>query len=56
MHILDLMYVMARRAFYHWALREIDPLHPDVPSLLVRQSEFDERARELFKREATGRR
>lgn len=24
------------RAFYQWALREIDPLHPDLPCLLMR--------------------
>lgn len=56
MHLFDLMYVIARRAFYHWAMREIDPMHPDLPGILVRQSEFDERARELFRREASGKR
>jgi hypothetical protein len=49
--ILNLVYVMTARAFYDWALREIDPLHPDVPRLVMRQHELDERARKLFGRQ-----
>lgn len=51
MEILNLVYVMTARAFYDWALREIDPLHPDVPRLVMRQHELDERARKLFGRQ-----
>ncbi len=28
--------------FYAWAMREIDPLHPDVPRILLRQRELQE--------------
>jgi len=29
-----------RLAFVSWALREIDPLHPDLPGLIVRRAEL----------------
>lgn len=28
-------------AFYRWALREIDPMHPDLPHLVVRINELE---------------
>lgn len=52
MDILNLVYVMTARAFYDWALREIDPLHPDLPRLVLRQHELDERTRKFFAHEA----
>ena len=52
MNILNMLYVVTARAFYGWALREIDPLHPDLPRLLLRQHDLDDRARKLFKRSA----
>jgi hypothetical protein len=48
MKILNLIHVMIAQAFYHWAMREIDPLHPDLPRILVRQKELDDKARRIF--------
>lgn len=28
-------------AFYRWALREIDPMHPDLPHIVVRVAELE---------------
>jgi hypothetical protein len=28
-------------AFPRWALREIDPMHPDVPRLVIRANELE---------------
>lgn len=52
MHIIRLVYLTIVRAFYNWALREIDPLHPDVPRLVLRQYELNERTRRLLRRHA----
>ena len=52
MEVLRLVYLTTVRAFYNWALREIDPLHPDVPKLVLRQHELNDRARHLFRRHA----
>lgn len=38
MKILHFVHAMAARWFYLWAIREIDPLHPDVPMLLQREA------------------
>lgn len=48
MKILNLLHVTVACAFYRWALREIDPLHPDVPRLLLRRQELEERAHRLW--------
>ena len=48
MKILNLLHVTLACAFYRWALREIDPLHPDVPKLLLRRQELEERAHRLW--------
>jgi hypothetical protein len=48
MKILDLIHVMFAQAFYRWALREINPLHPDVPRIMLRQNELADKARRLF--------
>jgi hypothetical protein len=48
MKILNLIHVMVAQAFYQWALREIDPLHPDVPRIMLRQQELADKARRIF--------
>ena len=48
MKILDLIHVMVAQAFYSWALREINPLHPDVPRILMRRQELADKARRVF--------
>ena len=47
MKILNLIHVTFAQAFYRWALREINPLHPDVPRILLRQKELADRARQI---------
>jgi len=48
MKILNLIHVMCAQAFYKWALREINPLHPDVPSIMMRQLELADKANRVF--------
>ena len=48
MKILNLIHVSFAQAFYRWALREIDPLHPDVPRILLRQRELREKQTQMF--------
>ena len=48
MKILNLIHVMVAQAFYQWAMREINPLHPDVPRILVRQKELADKAQRIF--------
>ena len=48
MKILNLIHVMAAQAFYNWAMREIDPMHPDVPRILMRQLELADKANRVF--------
>ena len=40
MKILNLIHVMVAQAFYSWAMREINPLHPDLPRIMLRQKEL----------------
>ena len=47
MKILNLLHLALAQAFYRWALREIDPLHPDVPRILLRQKELADRAQRM---------
>jgi hypothetical protein len=48
MKILNLIYVTLAQAFYNWALREINPMHPDLPRIMMRQQELEDRARRIF--------
>jgi hypothetical protein len=32
---------LAALAYYRWAMSQIDPLHPDVPSIVCRISELE---------------
>ena len=48
MKILNLIHVMFAQAFYKWAMREINPLHPDLPQILLRQKELDDKAKRIF--------
>jgi len=47
MKILNMIHLMFAQAFYRWALREINPLHPDVPRILLRQQELSDKARRI---------
>lgn len=48
MKIFNLIHVTLAQAFYGWALREIDPLHPDLPRILMRRQELADKANRLF--------
>ena len=48
MKILELIRIWTAQAFYRWAISEIDPMHPDLPRLIVRQRELADQARSLF--------
>jgi hypothetical protein len=47
MKILSLLHLTLARAFYSWALREINPLHPDVPRIVLRRQQLDDKAHRL---------
>jgi hypothetical protein len=49
MKILNLIHVMVAQAFYSWALREINPLHPDVPRIMLRRMELADKASRVFR-------
>jgi hypothetical protein len=38
MKILNLIHVMVAQAFYRWAMREINPMDPDLPRIMQWQS------------------
>lgn len=48
MKILNLIHVMVAQAFYSWALREINPLHPDVPRIMLRRMELADKAHRVW--------
>jgi hypothetical protein len=48
MKILNLIHVMIAQSFYRWAMAEINPLHQDVPKIMLRQQELEDKARRLF--------
>lgn len=47
MEILHLLHVVAAQAFYRWAMREICPMHPDVPKIMMRQLQLAEKHRRV---------
>lgn len=48
MKVLRFLYCVTAQAFYRWALREISPLHPDVPQIILRQRQLQEERRLLW--------
>ena len=48
MKILNFIHVMFAQAFYKWAMREINPLHPDLPRIVLRQMELADKAQRVF--------
>ena len=48
MKILHLLHVMVAQAFYRWAMKEISPMHPDVPKIMVRQHQLAEKYRRVW--------
>jgi hypothetical protein len=48
MKILNFIHVMVARSFYSWAMKEINPMHPDVPRIMQRQRELEDKAQRIF--------
>ena len=48
MKIINLLHVVVAQAFYRWAMREINPMHPDVPHIMLRQNELAEKHRRIW--------
>jgi len=48
MKILHLLHAWLAQGFYTWAMREISPLHPDVPYIMRRQRELSDKQRRLL--------
>ena len=48
MKILSLIHVTIAQAFYSWALREINPMHPDVPRIMMRKMELADKSKRMF--------
>lgn len=48
MKVLDLIHVMCAQAFYSWALREINPMHPDLPRIMMRRQELADKQQRIF--------
>ena len=48
MKILNLIHVMVAQAFYSWALREINPMHPDLPRIMMRRQELADKQNRMF--------
>jgi hypothetical protein len=48
MKVISLLHVVLAQAFYRWAMREINPMHPDVPKIMMRQQELAEKHRQIW--------
>ncbi|MDP3618668.1 MAG: hypothetical protein Q8R63_02630 [Ramlibacter sp.] len=48
MKVLNLIHVTIAQAFYSWAMREINPLHPDLPRIMLRQKELSDKAHRIM--------
>ena len=53
MKIIHLLHVVVAQAFYRWAMSEINPMHPDVPRIVRRQQELNEKYRRIWGRQMT---
>ena len=48
MKVLNFIHVSVAQAFYKWAMREINPMHPDLPRIMLRQQELRDKANRIF--------
>jgi hypothetical protein len=48
MKVINLLHVVVAQAFYRWAMREINPMHPDVPRIMLRQQQLQEKYRRIW--------
>lgn len=47
MKILSLLHIIVAQWFYRWAMSEINPMHPDVPKIILRQQQLAEKYRRM---------
>lgn len=48
MKIIKFIHVSVAHAYYGWALREIDPMHPDLLQLVLKRQQLADEARRMF--------
>jgi len=48
MKLLNILHAWVADGFYRWAMREINPLHPDVPVILQRRRELQDKMERLL--------
>lgn len=48
MKILRFIHLSYAQFKTNWALREIDPMHPDLPKLVMKRRELEDQARKMF--------
>ena len=48
MKVIHLLHVVVAQAFYRWAMREINPMHPDVPQIMLRQNQLADKYRRIW--------
>lgn len=48
MNIVRLLYLNLARGYYRWALSQIDPMHPDVGEIVLRERALDVSLREAL--------
>jgi hypothetical protein len=46
--IVKIIWYWLALAFYNWAMREINPLHPDVPKIMRKQHAVREKLHRLW--------
>ncbi len=48
MRLLSIVHVTLACIVYRWATGQIHPLHPDLPRILIKWQEMEERAQQLW--------
>lgn len=48
MKIIKFIHLTFAQAFYARALAQIDPLHPDVPEIVMKRQQLEDQARSMF--------
>jgi hypothetical protein len=48
MKVMHLLFLVCARAYYRWALREIDPMHPDVGRIMLREQDLESTLRRIW--------
>lgn len=48
MKVLHLLLLALEDLYLRWGMYEIDPLHPDLPKILIRRLEIAEKTRRIY--------